>query len=63
MKSKKVFIGGRVDSKLKSRFIKELRALNRRAMAQSGENLTQSKFLEILLLESVALRKKQAKKS
>ena len=61
MKSKKLFLGGWVDAKLKVRFLKELRAMIRRAMGQPGEHITQSRFLEILLVESVNLRKKQAK--
>jgi hypothetical protein len=56
MKSQKVFIGGWVDAKLKRRFLQELRRLNRRDAAR----ITQSRFLELLLLESVKLRKQRA---
>ena len=56
MKKDRVFIGGRVDVKLKNLFLVELRNLNRLDGADSPRPLTQSKFFEMLLVESVMAR-------
>jgi hypothetical protein len=53
MKDQKKFIGGWVDAKLKSRFLKELQKLNKKTSRDQDGKITQSKFLEMLLTESV----------
>ena len=63
MKEHKVFIGGWVDAKLKSRFLKELRRLNEADASRKDGKMTQSKLLEMLLSESVTLRKKPRNKT
>jgi hypothetical protein len=61
MRGKMVLVGGLVDARLKHLFLKELRKINwTNGMASNGK-ITQSKFLEMLLKESVARRKKSAR--
>ena len=54
----KVIIRGKVDASLKNQFLKELRRFNASAARQTGSKVSQSKFLELLLVESIAERKK-----
>ena len=63
MKDQKKFIGGWVDARLKRLFLKELRNLNKKAAAASTRKISQARFLEMLLAESVTLHKKPGTKS
>jgi hypothetical protein len=56
MKTDKVFIGGYVDAGLKRRFLRELHKANR---GVGAKRVSQSGFLELLLLESVKIRKRR----
>ena len=62
MKVKKVFIGGWVNAALKRQFQKELRRLNRQQLRLGAKKTSSSAFLQLLLLEGVALRKQPAKR-
>jgi hypothetical protein len=58
MKDQKMFIGGWVDARLKRLFLKELDHINQKGAAVSTRKISQARFLEMLLTESVTLYRK-----
>ncbi len=65
MKKEKVYIGGFVEAPLKQRFMKEFRKMAQKngQSASNNPKTTQSQFMQLLLAESIAVRKKRMKRA